>query len=102
MSAFKTQLIADKYYSICFIGHEIFTKGKNSKDFNFTSSYHILGARLLGLSYPDYLTYCQSTGARLRGRNGYTYPVWESSSAAQMVVKELEKQWKILTDNIEF
>lgn len=99
MAAFKTQLIADKYYSICFVGQDIFT---DKSSFNFTSSYHVLGARLLGLSYPDYLTYCQSTGARLRGRNGYTYPVWESNAAAQSVMKKLEKQWSLLTKEIKF
>ena len=102
MKAFKTQIIADKYYSICFIGHDTFLKGSNPEDFNFEGSYHVLGARLLGLTYPDYLAYCKSKGAHLRGKRGYTYPVWETDAAAQVVVRELQFQWDKLVNEIKF
>ena len=95
-------MVADKYYSICFIGHDTFLKGSNPEDFNFEGSYHVLGARLLGLYYPDYLTYAKSKGARLRGKKGYTYPVWDTEVAAKSFMKELQTEWDKLVKSIKF
>ena len=41
----------------------------------FKSSYHVIGARLLGFCYPDYLRYCRTLGAEIRGTQGYSFPV---------------------------
>ena len=39
----------------------------------FSGSFQVLGSRLLGLSYPDYLHFLQSQGATLKGKEGYCY-----------------------------
>lgn len=62
----------------------------------FTSSYHVLGARLLGVSYPDFLRFCQSKGAKLRGKSGYCYPVWDrkkSQAGLLEIIKMLNTNW---------
>lgn len=60
---------------------------------NFTSSYNVIAARLLGLSYPDYLRYCQSIGARIKGKYSYSYPVWTDKAAADKLCNKLNEEW---------
>lgn len=50
-------------------------------------SYHVVCARMLGFSYPDYLKYCKANGATLRGRDGYCYPVFNNISDCQKICK---------------
>lgn len=98
MIGFKTVKTSDdKYWMINFSGHD--ELGDLS---NFTSSYHVLDARLLGLSYPDYLRYSQANHAKLRGRHGYSYPVWQNQKDAQIMCDKLNKEWNKLIKAIDF
>ena len=87
------------YYMIKFDGFSIF---EGTKDFCYTSSYHLIGARLLGLSYGDFLKFCQSKGAKLRGNKGYTYPIWKNRKDCQGVCNILEKEWLKVIKAINF
>jgi hypothetical protein len=58
-----------------------------------SSSYNVVAARLLGFTFPDYLRYCKSRGAELRGKQGYTYAIWKNKTMAESLVKELNKIW---------
>ena len=82
----------DKYYRIGFVGHDAI---KNLEE-NYTSSYYVLAARLLGLKYDDFLIFCRAHGAKLRGKTGYCFPIWKEETRAQEVIKILNKEWKIL------
>ena len=57
-------------------------------------SYNVLVARVLNLSYPDYLKYCASIGAKLRGSEGYAYPSWKERAAADKLCKKLNEEWE--------
>lgn len=73
--------------------------------FKFASSYHVLEARLLGFSYPDFLRYCQSKGAKLRGREGYCFPVWDRAAdkkGMQEILKQLNTNWDTLLKKVSF
>lgn len=80
----------DKFYMLRF---EIDDEISDRPEFEFRSSYHVLDARLLGLSYPDYLKFCSSKGAKLRGRKGYTYPIWEKEKDCKEICQLLNKEW---------
>lgn len=71
-------------------------------DFFYTSSYTVLQARLLGLSYPDYLRFCQSKGAKLKGHTGYAGPSWADKKSCQEVCNMLEKEWQRLIKEVKF
>lgn len=79
------------YYTVNPSG--IFDFFKDDTLLGYTSSYNILAARLLGLSYPDYLKYCASIGAKLRGSEGYAYPSWKEKTAADKLCKRLNEEW---------
>lgn len=98
MKGFTIEQNASEKYIITFIGHDVF----DDTCFYYSSSYIVLQARLLGLSYPDYLIYCQSKGATLKGRNGYCTPFWEDKSSCQEVCNLLEKNWQTLIKAIKF
>lgn len=59
-----------------------------------SSSYNVVAARLLGFTFPDYLRYCKSRGAELRGKQGYTHAIWKNKAMAESLVKELNKIWE--------
>jgi hypothetical protein len=69
---------------------------KDSPDYFFDSSYHILCARVLGYSYPDYLRYCRSKGAKLHGKQGYSYPIFENHNSALKICGNLNLNWSKL------
>lgn len=87
----------DKYYMICFNDHESI---KNCKE-NFQTSFHLIPCRLLGLTYDDYLIYCKSKGAKLRGKRGYCYPVWVEETAARSFLKTIQIEWEKLASFLE-
>lgn len=66
----------------------------------YRSSYHVVGARLLGLSYPNYLRYLQSCGGELKGREGYSFVYFKDKAACQKVCKELQKRWDAMERRI--
>ena len=102
MKAFTTSSTFDDSYIFIGFNSELMCK---KEGFEFTSSYHVLGARLLGLSYPDFLKYCQSKGAKLRGREGYCYPVWDKAvdkKGMQEIIRQLNANWDILLKEVSF
>lgn len=53
-------------------------------------SYNILAARLLNLSYAQYLRYCRDElGAKIVGKQGYSYPYFYDNDTTQQFVKLL-------------
>ena len=77
----------DGTYMIVFI-HDTFMGGYNG------GSYSIIGARVLGLSYPNYLRYMRDTYVgEIRGREGYSYLVFKDQGKCLMAIKELNKYW---------
>ena len=67
----------------------------SQKDYRFESSYHLLDARLFGLSYADYLLYCvKKYNAVLGGRNGYCYPMFKEITDCQKFCKVLNDKFK--------
>jgi hypothetical protein len=88
----------EDYYYIRFTGHDKIM----TEDYCYISSFHVLDARLLGLSYPDYLRFCQSRGAKLYGRNGYAYPTWKDKRECQQVCNLIEKEWQKLLKQVKF
>lgn len=62
-------------------------------DFVYHGSYHVIAARVLGYSYVEYLKFCSVNGAILRGREGYTYPVYKDKEDATKVCQILNENW---------
>lgn len=60
----------------------------------FTSSYNVVPARLLGFTYPDYLRYCRAHGAILKGKDGYTHPVWTDKTDCKKICDLINKEWE--------
>ena len=56
-------------------------------------SYHILEARLMMLSYPQYLRLCRDVyGAELFGKNSFVVPYFSDKKKAQPLIDELNKR----------
>lgn len=69
--------------------HDNFMGGYNG------GSFSIIGARVLGLSYPNYLRYMRDTyGGEIRGREGYPYLIFKDQGKCLMAIQELNKNWK--------
>lgn len=64
----------------------------------FKSSYHVIGARLLGFYYPDYLRYCRTLGAEIRGTQGYSFPIWKTKAGAEKLLSQLKEALKEVED----
>lgn len=62
-------------------------------NFCYHSSLHVVAARVLGYSYIEYLKFCSVNGATLRGREGYTYPVYKNKEDAIKVCQILNENW---------
>ena len=62
-------------------------------NFHFHGSLITVAARTLGYSYAEYLKFCSVNGATLRGREGYTYPVYKNKEDATKVCKILNENW---------
>lgn len=57
-------------------------------------SYNVLAARLLGLTYPDYLRYVRKNyNAELHGRTGYSYCTFKNKADAVKLIMQLNKEW---------
>lgn len=64
-------------------------------------SFNVLGARLLNLSYPDYLRYLRANGAELYGRTGYSYAYFEDKGKCQSICTLLNKEWDRVKSYVE-
>ena len=67
----------------------------------FGGSYNVLGARLLGLSFPDYLRYLRANGAELHGKTGYSYATFEDKAKCQSICTLLNKEWDRVKSYVE-
>ena len=56
-----------------------------------TGSFHIIGARLMGLTYADYLRMCRDCfGAEIVGKGSlYPYPIFKLSQGLQELIDNL-------------
>ena len=64
-------------------------------------SYNIVGARVLGLSYPQYLRFLRDEfGAKLKGKVGYSYAIWENEEDCKKAVNEINSHWKKIKDTV--
>lgn len=58
----------------------------------FCGSFQVIGSRLLGMSYPDYLRFLQSKGATLKGKKGYCYGYFKDKNACQEICNLLNEK----------
>lgn len=70
-------------------------------DFFFHGSLHTVAARTLGFSYVEYLKFCAVNGATLRGREGYTYPVYSNKESARKVCDVLNENWIKIEEKVK-
>lgn len=62
-------------------------------DFVLQGSYHILAARLLGFTYPEYLYYCAAHGGALKGRGSFPYVIFKEQNDASKICNCINKEW---------
>ena len=79
----------------------LFDANKLPEGLSVNTSYHILCARVLGFTYPDYLRFCICNGAYLKGKEGYCYPVFKDKKDAQKIAKLCNEYWKPYTKKLE-
>lgn len=78
----------DEYWQV--VSTEVPFKDKGQVN----GSLNVLQARLLGLSYPDYLQFCRAHHKGiLRGRAGYSYCVYKEKANCQAICKLLNTEW---------
>ena len=63
-----------------------------------TGSFHIIGARLMGLTYADYLRMCRDCfGAEIVGKGSmYPYPIFKASSLLEELIKKLNERAELV------
>ena len=91
----------DSRWRIDFNFENFILKGEEIS-FYFTSSYNVPPARLLGFTYTEYLKFCRQNGALLKGKNGYTHPVWGNKEECEMICKLLNKEWDKVAAEFQF
>jgi hypothetical protein len=59
--------------------------------YSTTGSFHVIGARLMGLTYAEYLRMCRDCfGAEIVGKNShYPYPIFKLSDKLEELIKNL-------------
>lgn len=62
----------------------------------YRSSYGVIGSRLLGLSFPDYLKFLAANGGELRGKQGYAGAVFKDKSKCLKICNMLNIEWEKL------
>ena len=86
------QSMSNNYYLASFDDDGLLS---GQEGYHFDSSYHVLDARLLGLSYADFLLYCvKKYNATLGGRNGYCYPMFKDITDCQKFCRVLDDEFK--------
>ena len=64
-------------------------------------SYHVIGARIMGFSYPNYLRYMRDNfNGVIHNRQGYSYMIYKSQSDALMAAQELNKYWTAIEETL--
>lgn len=64
-------------------------------------SFNVLQARLLHMTYPDYLKYLRANGGELCGRKGYSYVVFKDKKICEKFCSQLNKEWDRIKAFIE-
>ena len=64
-------------------------------------SFAVLGARLLNLSYPNYLRYLRANGADLKGKTGIATAFFKDKAACQSICTTLNKEWNKIKSYVE-
>lgn len=86
-------------WMITFNTDELFEEGE-LKD--FSSSYHVVGARLLGLPYHEYLLYmAKKYNGMLRGRRGYCHVTFREQNDCIKACDELEWEWRKVKEALD-
>lgn len=81
----------DGYYIVGFDAGDIF----HGLKLDFRSSYHVLGARLLGMTYGDFMLYfAKNFNGQIHGKKGYSHLGFKDRHDCQKLCDLLEKQWK--------
>ena len=92
MKAFETEesALSNERFRINFTEHD-FIGGIPS------GTYNALMARLMGLTYPDFLRYARDNfGATLAGITGYSYLLFDNKANCERLVKELNRRWDLM------
>lgn len=62
-------------------------------------SFNVIGARVLGLSFANYLRYMRDRhNATLKGREGYSSFYFNNQADGLIAIQELNKAWKKIED----
>lgn len=88
MSAFRVDInpLSDKY--MIFFGDEVYAY---FQDGIYCGYYP---ARVLGISFPEYLRYCRDEcGGTIYGKTGYPYVQYDKKEDAQKICKLLNTYW---------
>lgn len=64
-------------------------------------SYLVLAARLLGMSYPDFLRYSAVNGGTLKGRTGFPHCTFEKRTDALNLCNKINKEWDKVYETIK-
>ena len=78
--------------SACYPGKYMVRADLEKFHLNYTEgSYNIIGARLMGLTYADYLRMCRDIyGAEIVGKgNNYPYPIFKLSKGLEDLIEQL-------------
>lgn len=57
------------------------------------NSYLVFAARLLGLSYVDFLKYCSDCGGTIIGKNTFPHPVFDNKRDGEKICEILNTTW---------
>lgn len=99
MRRFTPTPTADGEWMIGFNSDELFD---NDKYYDFRSSYHVLGARLLGMKYSDFLLYmAKKYNGILRGKRGYCHVTFKDNKDCMRACNEVEDAWKIVEEKLD-
>lgn len=64
-------------------------------------SLNVVAARILGISYPNYLRYMRDNyAATIRGKNGYPYLVFDTKEDCNEAIKFLNSYWRQFTKQV--
>lgn len=102
MNGFIMDTTFDEKY--CFIQFNYADELCKLNGYEFRSSYNVVAARVMGLSFPQWLLYCAERGAVISGKVGYAGAKWkiEDKAKANEVLREVNKQWNGLMRNYNF
>lgn len=73
-------------------------------DYCYKSSYNVVAARVMGMSFPQWLLYCAAQKAIIGGNTGYAGVKWKiaDKAYANIILKELNKQWDMFMKEVDF